>query len=129
VTVIGIVGSRRRDTALDYTKLRSMFDALYQPGDAIVSGGCPRGADRFAERIAKELGMGVNNQAKPRPHTITIHRAQWQALGRTAGFVRNGDIARDADVLLACVAPDRTGGVEDTIRKFGKLGKHRLILV
>jgi hypothetical protein len=37
--------------------------------------------------------------------------------------------ARDADVLIACAAPDRKGGTEDTIRKYLKLGKTRLILV
>lgn len=35
----------------------------------------------------------------------------------------------EADVLIACVAEDRKGGTEDTIKKFQKLGKTQLILV
>jgi hypothetical protein len=49
-------------------------------------------------------------------------------MGPGAGFLRNTDIAKDADVLIAVVAADRTGGTEDTIRKVQKMGK-RVILV
>jgi hypothetical protein len=59
---------------------------------------------------------------------ITIHHADWKRHGRAAGFVRNALIAADADVLIAVVAADRTGGTEDTVRKAEKLGK-RVILV
>ena len=51
---------------------------------------------------------------------ILIYYAAWDRLGKSAGFTRNTDIARDADVLIACVAKDRTGGTEDTIRKWRK---------
>jgi hypothetical protein len=52
--------------------------------------------------------------------------------------MRNGDIAADADILIAATAPDRTGGTEDTITKWLKLHEleeeqaradHLLILV
>ncbi len=82
-----------------------------------MSGGCPQGADNFAETIAKKMQV-----------PITIHYAAWNRLGKRAGFARNGDIAAEADVLIACVAPDRTGGTEDTIRKFIHLKKDDLIL-
>lgn len=81
--------------------------SVFQQGDRIVSGGCPQGADRFAELIAKRYQV-----------PITIHYARWHQLGKRAGFARNGDIAHDADVLIAAVAPDRTGGTEDTIAKW-----------
>ena len=48
---------------------------------------------------------------------------------RGAGFVRNGDIAKDSDVLIACVAPDRTGGTEDTIKKFLKLKTEKCLFL
>ena len=115
---IGIVGTRRRNSDLDLAKIVEAFLKEYKPDDEIVSGGCPRGGDRFAEIIAR------NNQVP-----IKIYYAEWTRKGRSAGFQRNGLIARDADVLIACVAPDRTGGTEDTIRKFTKLGKIRLIIV
>ena len=115
---IGIVGSRRRNSQADYALVYNAFDVVCEPGDRIVSGGCPQGGDAFAERIAKQ-----------RQVPITIFYAQWDRLGRGAGFARNGDIARDADVLIACVAEDRLGGTEDTIKKYLKLGKDRLVLV
>lgn len=108
--VIGIIGSRRRHTHVDYFPTLDKFREIYEDGDEIVSGGCPQGGDYFAEKIAKD-------QQVP----IKIYYAQWNKLGRSAGFARNGDIARDADVLIAVVATDRTGGTEDTIKKFQKL--------
>jgi hypothetical protein len=115
--IIGIVGSRRRNNAQDLVLVQQAFDRLYVEGDRIVSGGCSTGADSFAEEIAYQ-------QQVP----ITIHYARWNKLGLTAGPVRNTDIAKDCDVLIACVAEDRTGGTEDTIKKAEKLGK-RIVLV
>lgn len=105
--VIGIVGSRRRNSFRDFGKVLGAFDRIYQEGDRIVSGGCPQGGDRFAEEIAAL-----------RQVPILIHPARWREEGRSAGFNRNTYIARDADVLIACVAEDRKGGTEDTIHKF-----------
>lgn len=115
---IGIVGSRRRSTARDYEIVEKQFRSIYEQGDEIVSGGCPQGADAFAEWIAKVAQV-----------PIKIYYAEWDRLGRGAGFSRNGAIAKDADVLIACVAEDRTGGTEDTIKKYQKLGKTALHLV
>ena len=56
---IGIVGSRRRDSGKDFMICRDEFLKHYQPGDQIVSGGCPKGGDRFAEMIAKEFGLSL----------------------------------------------------------------------
>ena len=122
---IGIVGSRRRNTPVDFFLVYGAFERIAEIDDRIVSGGCPEGGDSFAERIAKQ-----------RQHTITIHYAKWRKMPKTAGFHRNGLIAEDADVLIACVAGDRAGGTEDTIEKFalkcrvhGWDVKERLILV
>lgn len=119
---IGIVGSRRRNTANDMVKTVATLDrflnTLSQKEYRLVSGGCPQGADSFAEAIAKKRGL-----------TITIHCPDWNGPAKkAAGFVRNTTIAEDCDVLIAVVAKDRTGGTEDTIRKAEKLGK-QIILV
>ena len=115
---IGIVGSRRRDTSLDFDLVQEALFNVYEVGDTVVSGGCPQGADRFAEVITSRCGW-----------PMLIHFAEWSKYGRGAGFKRNIYIARDADVLIACVAPDRKGGTEDTIRKYLAMGKTQLILV
>jgi len=106
---IGIIGTRRRDSEKDFKACKDVFFSIYKDGDEIVSGGCPKGADSMAEAIAKKYQI-----------PIKIYYAQWDKLGKRAGFARNTDIARDADNLIAVVAEDRTGGTEDTIKKFLK---------
>jgi len=114
---IGIIGSRRRDTHEDYKKCEDMFLSIYENGDEIVSGGCSRGGDRFAEILAKKYQV-----------PIKIYYAQWDKLGKGAGFARNADIARDSDILISVVAKDRTGGAEDTIRKAERMNKKIILL-
>jgi len=115
--VIGIVGSRRRNSTQDFHTTCEKFLSIFNPNDRIVSGGCPKGADSFAERIAKD------NQC-----SITIHYAPWDRLGKGAGFWRNTFIAEECDVLIALPATDRTGGTEDTIAKALKLGKEVILI-
>ena len=107
---IGIIGSRRRDTEDDYYIVETAFFKVYKPGDRICSGGCPKGGDRFAEIIAKKFDI-----------PILLYKADWKKFGRSAGFIRNSDIAQASNILIACVAADRTGGTEDTIKKFLKI--------
>jgi hypothetical protein len=116
--VIGIVGSRRRDSLEDYKKIIDKVIEIYEKGDTFCSGGCSSGADKFAEEISDALQI-----------PIQIHYAKWHTYGRGAGFMRNTLIAEDSDVLIACVAEDRIGGTEDTIKKFQQLGKTRVYLI
>lgn len=104
---IGIVGSRSRDQNSDFEKVKKAFFSIYEEGDHIVSGGCPTGADNFAEKLARIHQI-----------PITIHYARWHQHGKAAGFIRNGDIANGATVLICCVAANREGGTEDTIKKW-----------
>ena len=118
--IIGIIGSRRRDTNEDYKQVYNEFKKWYDVGDKICSGGCPKGGDRFAEIIARKLGLTIENggliihyPVKPRPGSPRWEWAQ-------ANYARNTLVANDSDVIIASVAPDRTGGTEDTIKKFLK---------
>ena len=109
IRTIGIIGSRRRTSYTDFEKVEKAFLKAYEQGDWIVSGGCPKGGDAFAEKIAKDRGI-----------PILIFYPDWKKNGKAAGFVRNGDIADNSDILIACVTEDRTGGTEDTVKKFLK---------
>lgn len=115
---IGIVGTRRRDSIDDLEKVAEAFLGVYEDGDVICSGLCPKGGDRFAVILSK----AGNIPTKWFP-------ADWKKYGKSAGFIRNTDIARESDVLIACVSEDRTGGTEDTIRKYLAFGKDKLVLV
>lgn len=114
---IGIVGSRRRNSEEDFNELEKRFLEIYENGDEIVSGGCSKGADRWAEILAKKYQI-----------PIKIYYAQWDKLGRGAGFARNTYIARDSDVLIAVVSKDRTGGSEDTVKKAERMKKKLVLL-
>lgn len=55
----------------------------------IVTGGA-RGVDTWAEETAKHHLRHVR-----------IHKADWKKFGRAAGFVRNNQIVRDCDIVIA----------------------------
>jgi len=116
---IGIIGTRRRNNPEAYKKVEEKFLELYEEGDWIISGGCASGGDRFAHVIAKKFGI-----------PILIFYPNWDKYKKGAGLVRNLDIAKYSDPLIACVASDRKGGTEDTIKKYNALLKmDSLILV
>lgn len=114
---IGIIGTRSRDSSGAYNKVEAMFLEIYEEGDMIVSGGCPKGGDRFAEVIAKKFGV-----------PILIFYPNWKRYGGGAGIIRNTNIAKESDVIIACLA--RTpGGTDNTLEKFEVLKEgdiHRL---
>lgn len=115
---IGIIGSRRRNNFADLNLVKIAFQKIYQRGDWIVSGGCPKGGDRFAEIIAQENGI-----------PIIIFYADWKHKGKCAGFIRNKFIAQESDILIVCVANDRTGGTENTINYFTKIKPNNQIIL
>ena len=117
MTKIGIVGSRTRNSYKDFLIVSKLFFVIYNKNDIIVSGGCSKGGDRFAEKLADKFDI-----------PITIFKADW-SLGRHAGFLRNTDIAKESDILIACVAADRKGGTEDTIKKFKKFHSKGLVYI
>ena len=115
---IGIIGSRKRNSEHDYKCCVERFLAIYEKGDIIVSGGCPVGGDRFAELIAKKYDV-----------PIIIFPADWDKHGKGAGFIRNTQIARKSDILIAIVTLDRSKcrGTMDTVTKVAKLNKNVIL--
>lgn len=55
---------------------------------AIVSG-TANGADKLGERYAQERGMGLD--ARP---------AKWEQYGKSAGYIRNEEMAQNADACI-----------------------------
>jgi hypothetical protein len=119
--MIGIIGSRRRDSARDYELTRAKFLSIYSPCDEIVSGGCPKGGDHFAELIAQLFQVPITIHYPDKSKLdMKLMKLNPRAAFAKIAFARNGLIARDADVMIAVVAPDRKGGTEDTLKTFRK---------
>lgn len=115
---IAIIGTRRRDKGSDQKAIEKQFFEIYEEGDWIISGGCPKGGDRFAEIIAKQNGI-----------PILIFYPNYKKFGRyNAPKERNTDVAKIATDVIACVMnPEdgfskiierQKGGTEDTIKKW-----------
>lgn len=122
VLKIGIVGARARNTPEDKEIIRKILADRIKKGNnlIIVSGGCPKGADRFAEELAIEFNL-----------PITIHYPDVPANAQKreyaqACFARNTLIAQECDILLAL--PGETGGTWDTIKKAKSFNRPVVIL-
>ena len=128
---IGIVGSRRRNSKEDYFLVLDAFKKIYYFGDVIISGGCSKGADQFAQQIADELKVKIINFLPDKNHLdknllLKNPRAAYTKIN----YERNEVIALYSDFLIACVASNRKGGTENTIKYFLKIySADRLILV
>ncbi len=112
--VIGIIGTRKRNTREDFDAVMEAFASVYEEGDWICSGGCSKGGDKFAHMIHKSNNI-----------PYLEFPANWIKYGKSAGFIRNTDIAQHSDILIACVAEDRTGGTEDTIKKWLQIARSK----
>jgi hypothetical protein len=85
VVRIAVVGSR------EYPNMPLVRDTIrLLPRSAVVVSGAARGVDRTAADAAREYGLAV-----------TEYPANWNAYGKTAGFIRNQQIVDDADCLIA----------------------------
>jgi hypothetical protein len=102
---IAIVGSR------DYNWLSHVREYVRElpHGTIVVSGGA-KGVDRTAEFAAKKRGLGV-----------LLFLPQWERYGKAAGFRRNEEIVRNADVVVA-FWDGKSRGTKNTIETARKLG-------
>ena len=79
-----VAGSR---SFKDYEVLCKTLDEMEITN--IISGGA-RGADKLGERYAKERGISLEQ-----------YPAHWDRYGNQAGFIRNVEMAENADALVA----------------------------
>ena len=117
---VAIVGSRRRT---DRESVEHLVDSL--PEDTvIVSGGC-RGVDTWAKEAAEARDLEVVEHLPqwPRPYRKMSYFEMVEVF-----YARNRRIVEDAEVVYAFVAPDRTGGTENTIKHAKELGVKVVIL-
>lgn len=76
----------------DYPLLAKTMDELLVniPDEIIVVSGTAKGADTLGERYAVERG-----------YSIYTFSADWKKYGKRAGFLRNEEMAKNADALVA----------------------------
>lgn len=107
---VAIVGSRAWS---DYELIRDYVYSL-DGNDTIVSGGA-KGVDSFAEFYARERGLA-----------ILVFRADWGRHGPRAGLLRNHDIVRECDRLVAFWS-NKSSGTAHSISLAKESGKPTLV--
>ena len=85
---LAVVGSRNFD---NYPVLKAKLDILHKHKDitCIISGGA-NGADSLAERWARENRI-----------ELLIFLPEWDKYGKSAGYIRNVDIIKASDAVIA----------------------------
>jgi hypothetical protein len=83
-----IAGSRNFN---DYNLLKTSCDNLLTQFTNIeIVSGTARGADKLGERYAREKGYDIKQ-----------FPANWDKFGKSAGYIRNDEMAQYADMLIA----------------------------
>lgn len=88
-----IAGSRKFS---DYNKLKSECDRILKDKledtetNVIIVSGAAKGADSLGEQYAHERGLQLES-----------HPADWQKYNRSAGIIRNIEMSKEADALIA----------------------------
>ena len=111
---LAVVGSRNFS---DYELLKSKLDLIHKrkPITLIVSGGA-KGADSLSERWAKENNVET-----------LIFLPDWNKYGKKAGFLRNEDIIKNSDAVVAAWN-GISKGTEHSINIAKKYNKSCLII-
>lgn len=112
---LGIVGSRN---FTDWKRFIREIMRLFPPGptiDLIVTGGAA-GADTLAELFADRYHIPAH-----------IIKPDWKKYGKSAGMIRNGEIVKGSDIIVA-FWDGTSRGTQDTINKAKVFKKTTLIV-
>jgi hypothetical protein len=82
----------------DYEFLKSKLDFLLQNKHAEIVSGTARGADKLGERYAEEKGLPIKQ-----------FEADWNGLGKRAGWVRNKAMAEYATHCVVFIKDNSPG--------------------
>ena len=83
---IGIIGSRGFN---NYPLVKEVMNEYIHKVEIVVSGGA-KGADTLGEMWATENGK-----------MTLIYKPEWDKYGKRAGFIRNQDIVKNSDLVVA----------------------------
>jgi len=107
---VAVIGSRSFD---DYEELKRVLSKINIT--LLVSGGA-KGADSLGERYADE-----NNISKK------IYLPNWEKFGKSAGMIRNDDIIKKADIVVAFWDQESKGTL-NAINKAKRQNKKLIII-
>ena len=104
---LGIVGSR---SFTDYEFLKNALDPLKEQIELVISGGA-NGADLLGERWAAENNIPVK-----------IFYPDWKRYEKRAGFIRNEEIVKESDAIVAFQVNESKGTQHtiDLAKKYNK---------
>lgn len=89
----------------------------FDTGITLVHGGCPTGADK----IAHDYFAGLSDML-PTLYMIEVHRADWKAHGKRAGFIRNKEMVDMGANLCVAFIKDQSRGASMTLDLAQKAG-------
>lgn len=110
---VAIVGGRDFD---DYEQFKSCVNEEKIQFKSIISGGA-RGVDTLAERYATEIGVPVK-----------IYLPDWTKHGKAAGPIRNRQIVKNADCVIA-FWDEKSPGTRSSIKIAEELKKPTTIFI
>jgi len=115
ITKLAIIGSRTFNDPfrmeMEVNKLRTIYPDI----NLIISGGA-KGADKLGEQYAKNHNI----------RTLII-QPDWKTYGKAAGVLRNTDIIKEADVVIA-FWDGKSKGTADSIKKAKDFNKIIIVI-
>jgi hypothetical protein len=104
-----ICGSRGHNADSEYQELKSLLNDEYEfmwwYDLTVIHGACPNSPDEFGDRLKDEFPQ------------LTLERfpADWERLGKRAGFARNVEMVQEAPDLVVALWDGHSKGTLHTI--------------